>query len=444
MYAVNVQLFNSLRPTWLVRSTVIALAVAVSPAALPTGSANTPGSRLGPNGETELDLCRPSGPVSTAAPSGRAVESLPAGPRATTPGLASRIRTPVQIGEPWTDGRHTEFTFVHLTDAHVGRSRDTDNFEVVVDELNKLEPAPRFAVLTGDLTDAFLPAQVARFEEIASKIRVPLYVVPGNHDVGFDPKPRNTAFWEAHFPRAKTPYRVDEGPLALIGINTQLFNSRQASKDGTLRAAKEWKQFEELLRSARTDDKRIIILAHIPSVPAFHVDRVGQSWKSGLLDRYRALLAKYDVEAELSGHFHRDEIYYCGDTAKFTREPSFRVMRVTDSGLSYRQHFLGENERKFSYELDLHGLDEARFAKWFTSFGAGDLELFWQIRYAGDTDAPTHLAALDVDFFRGYVQRPFDFQPPKRYARVKNYPRLAPRAPLARPQIHRPKLPGRR
>lgn len=412
---------------------MVAVAVVVSPGALPTGAANPPAPRAVP-------IAPPAGAVApvdtpmtpTAAPRvTRAVVPRAASPAPPLEGLGARVHQGIQPGQPWDDGRKTELTFVHLTDTHVGRPRDTRNFAEVAKLVNALEPQPRFGVISGDLTDCFLPAQVERFEEIVATIRVPLYLVPGNHDVGFDPKPRNAAFWKAHFPRFATPYRFDEGPLALIGIDTQMFNSRQKSKRGRARGAKEWEEFEELLAAAHADEKRIVVLGHIPSVPAFHVDKMGQSWRTDLLARYRKLLTQYHVEAELSGHFHRDEIYYSGPTAllnappvssKFGREPSFRVVRVTPEGLSYRQFFVGEKGRESSYEMDLHGLDEAHFGRWLASLPEGDLREFWTIRYAGDRDGAGSWDKLNVDFFRAYVAHPYDFQPLKRIARVASYP----------------------
>src|SRR5438552_14775883 len=93
--------------------------------------------------------------------------------------------------------RVTPFTFVQLSDAHVGFNGPPDPlgtkaFERAVEMINQLPQRPDLLLFTGDLThdteDKEVHAQRMRqFLEISSRINVPLIKhVPGEHDAGLD------------------------------------------------------------------------------------------------------------------------------------------------------------------------------------------------------------------------------------------------------------------
>ena len=143
---------------------------------------------------------------------------------------------------------------------------------------------------------------------------------------------------------------------------------------------------------------------------------------------YRELLDRYNVEAELTGHFHRDELYVTGNTLilnappiseKFDRKPSYRLVRVTSQGLGYRQIYVDADVAHLSYELDLHGVDEARFREWAATLRADEIKSMWKYRYAGDPETYQAWKRLDMERFRAYLLDPFAHQP--RHGRVMHY-----------------------
>lgn len=76
-----------------------------------------------------------------------------------------------------------------LTDPHIvpaGRAYfgiDTASFlEQAIAAVNALDPIPAYAVVTGDVANSGGAAEYARFREIMSALRVPYFVIPGNHD----------------------------------------------------------------------------------------------------------------------------------------------------------------------------------------------------------------------------------------------------------------------
>jgi len=91
----------------------------------------------------------------------------------------------------------TPFTFVQLSDTHVGfegppNPTGTRAFERAVEIVRGLKPIPDLVLFTGDLThDSEKPGEAAlrmrRFREIAGRIEGPtLHLVPGEHDAGLD------------------------------------------------------------------------------------------------------------------------------------------------------------------------------------------------------------------------------------------------------------------
>ena len=322
------------------------------------------------------------------------------------------------------DGLETRFTFVQISDTHVGRDNDAHAFQAAVAHINALEPRPAFAIITGDLTDGFMVNEVAEFKRIVSTLEIPVRVVPGNHDEGFDPNSRAIRFYNAHFPKDETPYRFDHGEVAFIGLDSQLFNARSASPEAASFARTQWEELVALLDGAYADHKRIVLFHHIPFYPSWQPHRpIKAMWKARHRDAYRELLARYEVEAELTGHFHRDELYVERDTLllnappisqKFGRRSSYRVFRVTDKGLSFRQiYFLDEAPADLSYQVDLHSIDVAAHRNWLSAMPERDMHQMWRRRQAFDDNAEAWWAVMDREQWRTFLSAPLDFEPPK-------------------------------
>jgi 3',5'-cyclic AMP phosphodiesterase CpdA len=84
----------------------------------------------------------------------------------------------------------SEPAFVHFSDTHIvgeGAKRvglpDTARYlRDAIAAANSLEPAPAFAVVTGDLAHAGSWAEYERFAKLFGDLRAPYFVLPGNHD----------------------------------------------------------------------------------------------------------------------------------------------------------------------------------------------------------------------------------------------------------------------
>jgi Icc protein len=89
----------------------------------------------------------------------------------------------------------------------------------VVDFLNALDPLPDVVLMTGDLVEAGdLPAY-HHFKELMSSLKIPYYVIPGNHD-------RREALRSAFAGESYLPkegfihYVIEDYPVRLIGLDT--------------------------------------------------------------------------------------------------------------------------------------------------------------------------------------------------------------------------------
>ena len=57
-----------------------------------------------------------------------------------------------------------------------------DRFRNTVSAVNRLDPAPDFVVLTGDLTNDEQEVSYQYVKEILSDLEAPYHLAPGNHD----------------------------------------------------------------------------------------------------------------------------------------------------------------------------------------------------------------------------------------------------------------------
>ena len=225
--------------------------------------------------------------------------------------------------EPTSRAAHgsPRFSFVVVADTHVNEAEDTSTspFETnhlanprarhVFAEIAAMRPRPSFVVHLGDIVHPVpsLPAfhdAVANFKAIASRLPVPLHVVPGNHDVG-----DKTVDWmpaEQVCDEYLATYReafgadfhaFDEGGVRFVMLNSLLLNSGLADE------ARQRAWLEERIDSA--GDQRVFLFMHYP--PYIHrpdetgnydnVDEPARAWLLGQI-------AKPAVEAVFAGHVH--------------------------------------------------------------------------------------------------------------------------------------------
>ena len=213
------------------------------------------------------------------------------------------------------------FTFVVVADTHVNEDErmSTSPYEAnhlsnprarhVFTEIAAMRPAPRFVVHLGDIVHPMpsLPEfhdAVAHFKSIASRLPMPLHVIPGNHDVG-----DKTVDWMPAEQVCDDYLRLyrnafgadfhafDEGGVRFVMLNSLLLNSDLADE------ARQRAWLEEQIDTA--GDLRVFLFMHYPPYlyrpdEAGNYDNVDEPARSWLLDQ----IAKPAVEAVFAGHVH--------------------------------------------------------------------------------------------------------------------------------------------
>jgi len=221
--------------------------------------------------------------------------------------------------------RKPKLTFVQLSDSqfddgtvprYAARyASDEQMNELAAAQVNRLNPSLVF--MTGDLTNKNTQAEWETFNRIYSKLNMPFYPVPGNHDTLDDraklnrdalgdllessvknwqladklsgKKTANRTALFTHFTGKKPYYAVEKNGCVFLCLNTGVA-SVDPEQLKWLRA--------ELERTK--DAKHVFVLGHYPVLTAF-----GGNVRNSESRIILGLLKKYKVAAYLSGHRHR-------------------------------------------------------------------------------------------------------------------------------------------
>lgn len=191
-----------------------------------------------------------------------------------------------------------------ITDTHItapgklayGVVDTISGLERAVTALNRMCPTPDIAVLTGDLVDLGDPAEYAYLRTLLAPLRMPLFVIPGNHDAR---EPLREAFIaDGYLPRQGfLNYVIEDRPLRIVALDTvvpgqvegELCRDRLAWIDQTLAAAPE---------------RPTLILMHHPPF-ATGIDPMDRIGLSGGADFAEIVGRHPQVERILCGHVHR-------------------------------------------------------------------------------------------------------------------------------------------
>lgn len=203
--------------------------------------------------------------------------------------------------------RVTPFSFVQLSDAHVGFNGPPDPlgtkaFERAVEMINALPQRPDLVLFTGDLThdseDRDVHAQRMRqFLEISSRLKVPMIRhVPGEHDAGLDGGALYRDFLK------DTYYSFDHRGVHFVALDNV---SRAKPEVGGEQLA--WLK-KDLARFAK--EAPIVVFTHRPLFDL----KPEWEWFTSDGDDVMNVLSAYENVTVLYGHIHRDDAHEIGQT----------------------------------------------------------------------------------------------------------------------------------
>jgi serine/threonine-protein phosphatase CPPED1 len=206
---------------------------------------------------------------------------------------------------PGPDGKDTKpFFFVQLADPQLEHAMDTANFEYAVAEINHLRPA--FVVICGDLVEnAGNVREIYEYFRIVSKIDpdIPVYNVPGNHDV--ENTPTKSLLEQYRFRFGEDYYSFRSGPLYGIVLNSTLIKDH-TNVPMDFEAQENWLT-RELAKAQSSGARHIVIFQHHPYFVA-HASEDDAYWNIPREQRsvYLKMLRNAGVRYVFGGHLHRD------------------------------------------------------------------------------------------------------------------------------------------
>ena len=191
--------------------------------------------------------------------------------------------------------------FVQISDSHIGfdKPANTDVTATLRAAVAKIKAAPEqpsFVLHTGDLTHLSKPAEFDLLQQVLSELSLPVFYVPGEHDVLEDDgssylqrfgKNTQGAGW----------YSFDQGGVHFIGLVNVV--NLKAGGLGTLGAEQlEW--LEKDVKHLKSSTP-IVVFAHIPLWSVY------PEWGWGTDDSAQALsyLKRFGSVSVLNGHIHQ-------------------------------------------------------------------------------------------------------------------------------------------
>ena len=198
-------------------------------------------------------------------------------------------------------GGSGDLRFVQISDSHIGfdKPANTDVTATLRAAIAKIKAAPQqpsFVLHTGDLTHLSKPAQFDTLQQVLSDLSMPVFYVPGEHDVLEDDgksflqrfgKGTQGAGW----------YSFDHSGVHFIGLVNVV--DLKAGGLGTLGTEQlEWLEKDVAQIAGSTP---IVVFAHIPLWSVY------PEWGWGTDDSERALsyLKRFGSVSVLNGHIHQ-------------------------------------------------------------------------------------------------------------------------------------------
>jgi len=160
-----------------------------------------------------------------------------------------------------------------------------------------MQPLADAVLFTGDLVEEGNKASYEHFIELIEPLKMPAWVIPGNHD---DPQMMSEVFSAStHFPATAPTYQyaVEDLPFRILALNSR--------SEGT-----ELPEFDEQKLSwlrdqlVRSEKPVLIAIHHPPMTTGIElIDMGGAGWFQGL----KSLIAEHEqVRLVICGHCHID------------------------------------------------------------------------------------------------------------------------------------------
>src|ERR1041384_252871 len=198
-------------------------------------------------------------------------------------------------------GARGSLRFVQISDSHIGfdKPANTDVAATLRAALAKIDAdpdPPAFVLHTGDLTHLSKPAEFDTLQQILSELSVPVFCVPGEHDV-LDEDGRGYRERFGKGTQGAGWYSFDTNGVHFVG----LVNVVDLKAGGLGMLGGEQLEWLEKDVKALKSSTPIVVFAHIPLWSVY------PEWGWGTDDAERALsyLKRFGSVSVLNGHIHQ-------------------------------------------------------------------------------------------------------------------------------------------
>lgn len=208
------------------------------------------------------------------------------------------------------------FTFAILTDGHLYDIKDHKFdriLERAVNDVNSMNPAPDFVIYGGDIAQTGKKSELEKGKKILSKLKVPLKVIPGEHDYYLDMGDT----WRAMF--NPDHWSFDHKGVHFIGMNSILVKDFWSAKSLTPAERMDWmtelechrcglwgvreEQLDWLAKDVKnlSPDTPVVVITHSPLWDYY------PRWNFQTEDapEIRNILSKFEKVIAIHGHVHQ-------------------------------------------------------------------------------------------------------------------------------------------
>jgi 3',5'-cyclic AMP phosphodiesterase CpdA len=204
-----------------------------------------------------------------------------------------------------TDRKKPTFSFVQISDSHLGFSREPNKdvagtLKAVVAKINALSEPPAFVLHTGDVTHL---AKAKEFDDAAEILKgikgAKVIYVPGEHDFDGD---GNKLYLERYGKGTKGLgwYSFDHKGVHFVGL-VNVSDPKSGSAGGLGSLGKDQLEWLKKDLAGLTDSTPVVVFAHVPLWTVY------EKWGWGTRDSAEALklLKRFGSVTVLNGHVHQ-------------------------------------------------------------------------------------------------------------------------------------------
>lgn len=220
--------------------------------------------------------------------------------------------------------------FAWLTDIHFTKPALGDNYLYeIIDDINSQKFD--FVVITGDCVDMGMTQNFVRFKQAMDKIKVPVYVMPGNHETKWGGSGGKKFAQIIGMNR----FSFDYQGLRFIGFPTSI-----VLNNGAELAQVDQLRWVDSVLNAMPKGQKVIALTHIP-VKGIHNDY-----------QLAEILRKYNTQMVLAGHIHADrKLTIMGLpvlTSNMVFKKTYPIGTVKENEIVFTKKTVGQEEKEWT------------------------------------------------------------------------------------------------